>query len=424
MSHRLFRATSIVSSGSFWVGASALCATLLLSNPTTYAQDRSRLEDVTGRSTTTQRSSRARVPDARLYDDMTVIQRDRSSHTPTTSTSKAPAPQEAQPPRSASAPTRTPAASPTSTDTSTATQTASTKERAHTPAQQSTPSPERNAATDNGGGTLFASATIRRDEDAPKRRSSAPSSQAYVPMLPEDFYASTNVRVDPVASEVGVADMEPADSESGGFRYLERRPLEVSNARRGIVQPYPLTNVFSTFGDCRPGGRTHSGLDIGGVGSDGGIGTPIYSMSRAKVTYIGRPEDDPDKFGQPDRGKGTTQRGPRSMQLPRSKEVPGYGIVNFFTRTYGSWRTGTILVMEGVEGPLKGHRIRYMHLGAVHPELHVGDIIEGGQEVGLMGGTAILHDMPHVHIDIENAKGQRVDVAPYIGLPGDNSRCR
>lgn len=243
-------------------------------------------------------------------------------------------------------------------------------------------------------------------------------------MLPEDFYSSTHVRVDPVVSEIGVADMEPADSASGGFRYLERRPLKVSNARRGIVQPYPLTNVFSTFGDCRPGGRTHAGLDVGGVGQEGGIGTPIYAMSRAKVTYIGRPEDDPEKFGQPDEGKGYTQRGPRSMKLPRSREIPGYGLVNFFTRTYGSWRTGTILVMEGVEGPLKGHRIRYMHLGAVHPELRVGDMLEGGQEVGLMGGTAILHDMPHVHIDIENAKGERIDVAPLIGLPSDNTRCR
>lgn len=275
-----------------------------------------------------------------------------------------------------------------------------------------------------GNGTLFASATIHRDKDEHTRRPTQRSSQAYVPMLPKDFYAPTNVRRDPVASEVGVADMQPAETDSGGFRYLERRPLNVSKAMRGIVQPYPLSNVFSTFGDCRPGGRTHSGLDIGGVGPDGGIGTPIYAMSRVKITYIGRPEDDPDKFGQPDRGRGHAQRGPRAMKLPRSKEVPGYGVVNFFTRTYGSWRTGTILVMEGLDGPLKGHRVRYMHLGAIHPELRVGDIVEGGQEVGLMGGTAVQHDMPHVHIDIETADGSRVDVAPYVGLPGDNTRCR
>lgn len=281
-----------------------------------------------------------------------------------------------------------------------------------------------NDASSDDDSTLFASATIQRDRSERSRRSTDRPSQAYVPMLPEDFYSSNNVRHDPIASEVGVADMQPADNDSGGFRYLERRPLEVTKTKRGVVQPYPLTNVFSTFGDCRPGGRTHSGLDVGGVGKDGGIGTPIYAMSRAKVTFIGRPEDDPDKFGQPDRGKGTTQRGPRSAKLPRSKEIPGYGVVNFFTRTYGSWRTGTILVMEGVDGPLKGHRIRYMHLGAVHPGLEVGDTVEGGQEVGLMGGTAILHDMPHVHIDIENAKGQRVDVAPYIGLPADKSSCR
>lgn len=360
------------------------------------AQSRSRLVDASEDRASSPRSTprtvtRARVPDARLFDDMTVIEHeDRSQPSPSKAGAVQKAPTEGI---NHNAPSDLPNAN------------------------DATPS-QRN-------GTLFASATIHRDKDEPAQRSSQQrSSQAYVPMLPKDFYAPTNVRRDPIASEVGVADMQPAENDSGGFRYLERRPLEVSKTMRGIVKPYDMNNVFSTFGDCRPGGRTHAGLDVGGVGPDGGIGTPIYAMSRVKVTYIGRPEDDPDKFGQPDRGRGHAQRGPRAMKLPRTKEIPGYGVVNFFTRTYGSWRTGTILVMEGLEGPLKGHRVRYMHLGAIHPELRVGDIIEGGQEVGLMGGTAVLHDMPHVHIDIENAKGARVDVAPYVGLPADNSQCR
>ena len=65
-----------------------------------------------------------------------------------------------------------------------------------------------------------------------------------------------------------------------------------------------------------------------------------------------------------------------------------------------------------------------MHLGAIHPELRVGDVVEAGQEIGLMGGTAVMHDAPHVHIDIEDEDGDRIDVAPLLGLEGDPGRCR
>lgn len=277
---------------------------------------------------------------------------------------------------------------------------------------------------------LFASATVGN-----QARDSAPDayggiqpnsggSQAYVPMLPQDFYAPTNVRVDPQASVVGLPDMEPMGEGQEGFRYLQRRALPVSTAMSGVVLPYPVTNVFSTFSDCRPGGRTHAGLDLGGVGESGGLGTPLYAMARSRVTFVGRPEDDPDRFGHPDLEDGHTHRGPRAMPLRRHDHLPGYGRVNYFTKTYGSWRTGTIIVMQAMEGPLAGHRIRYMHLGAVHPEILVGDYVEAGQEVGVMGGSAVQHDMPHVHIDIEDAQSRRVDVAPFIGLPPDPGSCQ
>lgn len=327
---------------------------------------------------------RASATDARLFDDMTVIL---PSDLPT------PLPERPQPNTAATPPSSLP-----------------------THAATNAPLP----STDN----LFASATITAPS-APGSRPTTPRapSEAYVPMLPEDFYAPTNVRRDPIASEIGLPDMEPVGANGDGFRYLQRRNLEVSAAVPGVVAPYSVSNVFSTYSDCRSGGRTHAGLDLGGVGPNGGIGTPVYAMARSKVTFIGRPEDDPEKFGHPDHDHGHVQRGPRSMQLPRQMEVSGYGAVNFFTRTYGSWRTGTIIVMEALEGPLATHRIRYMHLGAVHPEIRVGDVVEAGQEVGLMGGTAVQHDMPHMHIDIEDTQNRRVDVAPWIGLPGDNGRC-
>ncbi len=214
----------------------------------------------------------------------------------------------------------------------------------------------------------------------------------------------------------------PEDTNAGATRTVARNARAASETAPGVVLPYSLERVLSTFGDCRDGGRRqHRGLDIGGVGSDQGLGTPVRSMVRARVTMIGTGEQDPDRFGRPDTRSGTTERA--RQDLPRSFNVPGYGRVYFFTRDYGSWRSGTIIVTEALEGPMTGYRIRYMHLGAIHPGLQVGDEVEAGQELGLMGGTAIQTDSPHVHIDIEDLNGERVDVAPLLGLPADTRRC-
>ena len=181
-----------------------------------------------------------------------------------------------------------------------------------------------------------------------------------------------------------------------------------------LVIPYSLRRVMRGFGKCVRGKRRHPAIDIGGVGQFKGLGTPIRSMVRAKVTRIGRPEDDPVKFGIPDRGRGTVTR--TRVKLPRSLRIPKYGRVYFFTKNHGSWRTGTIVVTRVLSGPLKNHVIRYMHLGAVHPKLKVGSIVQAGQEIGVMGGTAIMESWPHVHIDIETPTCRRVDVAWLLGL--------
>lgn len=212
------------------------------------------------------------------------------------------------------------------------------------------------------------------------------------------------------------------DGDDDG-RVLERSPVMRGPVARGIALPYPLDRVFGTFGDCRDGGRRqHNGLDLGGVGPHAGLGTPMRSMTRARITFIGTPETDPAQFGRPDRQAGNTERG--GQMLPRNLDVPGYGRVDFFTLDYGSWRSGVVIVTEGIGEPLDGHQIRYMHLGAVHPELRVGDEVEAGQEIGLMGGTAVQQDSPHVHIDIETPEGVRIDVAPLLGMEPDRSRCR
>jgi murein DD-endopeptidase MepM/ murein hydrolase activator NlpD len=57
-----------------------------------------------------------------------------------------------------------------------------------------------------------------------------------------------------------------------------------------------------------------------------------------------------------------------------------------------------------------------MHLADVHPELSVGDIVMPGEEIGLLGGTAVQDSTPHLHLDLETPEGVRVDPAPYMGL--------
>jgi murein DD-endopeptidase MepM/ murein hydrolase activator NlpD len=222
----------------------------------------------------------------------------------------------------------------------------------------------------------------------------------------------------------GTRSGERQGSAPGEFetRLVERVVRTVSGIQSGVVLPYPTHRILSTFGDCRDGGRRqHRGLDLGGVGDDQGLGTPIRSMFRARITLIGTGSDDPDRFGHPDTRDGIAERG--GHRLARSGVIPGYGVVRWFTRDYGAWRSGTIVSTEVVEGDWEGYRVRYMHLGAVYPGLAEGDIVEAGQELGLMGGTAIQFDSPHVHIDMEDLQGDRVDIAPLLGLEADTRTC-
>jgi murein DD-endopeptidase MepM/ murein hydrolase activator NlpD len=213
---------------------------------------------------------------------------------------------------------------------------------------------------------------------------------------------------------------EAAYHEDG--RHLIREPVIIAPLPPGVALPYPIDRIFGTFGDCRPGGRQHQGLDLGGVGPHAGLGTPVRAMVRSEVVAIRRPEDDPAQYGRRDTRSGTVERS--GQQLPRSLWVPGYGRVYFFTRDYGSWHAGETIELRAIDTGLAGHTIRYMHLGATHPEVRVGDVVEPGQEIGLMGGTAVLQSLPHVHIDIEDAAGRRVDVAPWLGMEPDRRRCR
>jgi hypothetical protein len=137
-------------------------------------------------------------------------------------------------------------------------------------------------------------------------------------------------------------------------------------------------------------------------------------MGSSRITRIGRGQEKPELYGTPDDRPGKVRRAHRD--LPRTAEIDGYGKVCFFSKRRGSWRSGELVEVVGTGGPLAGHRVRYMHLGAIRPDLRVGDHVAPGEELGLFGGTGVMESSPHVHIDIVDADGEAVDVAPLLGL--------
>ena len=187
----------------------------------------------------------------------------------------------------------------------------------------------------------------------------------------------------------------------------------------GFVQPYPYGNRMRQYdgNKCR-----HRGLDIGVVGTENnGIGTVINAVTHSVITLIGKAGENVGEFGKLDTRSGTVTRTGRTY--PRQILVPGYGVVYPFSRNYGRWRSGTVIVTRVLDGPLKDYTIRYMHLAAVRPDLKVGSEIQAGEHIALMGGTAVMDSYPHVHIDMETPDKKRVDPGPYIGLRGTGVNC-
>ncbi len=196
-------------------------------------------------------------------------------------------------------------------------------------------------------------------------------------------------------------------------------PLRLDN---GLVLPYPLDNLFRGWTECVGRRQHHKALDIGGVGPNAGLGTPIYAMGPGRILSIGLPAEEPERFGEPLTGVETTVRSRR--ELPTHADIPPYGTVYFFTKDYGRHRSGAVITLRVDGGPLDRHTLRYMHLAAVHPALEVGGRVEAGQEIGLMGGTAVQEDSPHLHLAIESPSGRDLDVGRVLGIGSTRAGCR
>jgi hypothetical protein len=189
----------------------------------------------------------------------------------------------------------------------------------------------------------------------------------------------------------------------------------------GVALPYPLDHLMRGWTPCTRRGH-HRAIDIGGVGADDGLGTPVRAMAHARVTRIGLPSKEPARYGAPLTEGDTVRRG--HHDLPVKAEVPGYGVVHFFTRNYGAHRSGALIALEGLSGPLQGYSLTYMHLAAVRPDLEVGSVVRAGEAIGLMGGTAVQRDRPHLHLEIDHPDGRRVDPGRILGIGPTAVRCR
>jgi len=288
----------------------------------------------------------------------------------------------------------------------------------------------RYAATSNAGSTIeIVDRPSAPPAHRPILRGGAAAADSRVARHTPTTRGSESVRYQPM-STLGTympsqaRDDHDGDHDHGGPRHDQPESdvgarVDGAYAPRvtadGIGFPYPTDKFFRGFGRCvRGNGHAHEAIDLGGVGPDWGVGTPIRSMGRAEIVFIGLGSDNPELFGQPDTRKGHIFRGRR--ELPRHAEIAPYGDVYFFTRTKGRWRSGSLIVTRVVAGPLAGHIVRYLHVAAVHPAAKVGTIVEMGQEIALMGGTGVQESAPHLHLDIETPDGHRVDVAPVLGL--------
>jgi len=142
-----------------------------------------------------------------------------------------------------------------------------------------------------------------------------------------------------------------------------------------------LLNEFTTGGfGAERGGGTHRECGAGHCGVDlgGPRGRPIVAVADGVVVHIERSE------------------------LGRDG------------------RSGRYVRIEHDDGTLTA----YMHMDSIIAGLQVGDHVDGGQQIGTLGATAVTSAAPHLHFSLEipnvpgthgdNVNTQYVDPAPFL----------
>jgi murein DD-endopeptidase MepM/ murein hydrolase activator NlpD len=197
---------------------------------------------------------------------------------------------------------------------------------------------------------------------------------------------SEQVAVGMQSTEQEVAPPVPDDRARFPVPILHGMPLdEMYPSLLDWIHPVTATDlVLSTqqtgmFGAERVGimrrecGQGHCGIDLGGP-----IGRPIVAVADGTVVRVERSE------------------------LGRDG------------------RSGRYVRIEHEDGTLTA----YMHLDRVEPGLQVGDRVDGGQQIGTLGATAIVTAAPHCHFSLElpnipgthgdHANTHYADPAPFL----------
>jgi murein DD-endopeptidase MepM/ murein hydrolase activator NlpD len=184
----------------------------------------------------------------------------------------------------------------------------------------------------------------------------------------------------------------PPQQGDGGATYPHQLPTPAP-ALYGYFDGWPVpTNARNTQGfgctdfrelsgyDC-PNDRPwfHSGMDLAAA-----RGTVLFSVLHGRVTYVG------------------VSTGARVCTFPGAEEP----------RTNLGWMIQIqALNSDGTLGP---YTVKYGHTIVGSQRVQVGDEVQPGQILGLMGSTGCSTG-PHLHFMVQNERGEFLDPMNFIG---------
>jgi murein DD-endopeptidase MepM/ murein hydrolase activator NlpD len=151
------------------------------------------------------------------------------------------------------------------------------------------------------------------------------------------------------------------------------------------------------------GGGIHHGLDI--WQTDGGWGVPVVAIADGVVTGTINMARFIARGANPVTSGSVVRKG---QTYEARKSVATGDIYGFNAGNYSRGKMGMAVTLHS-----GNMRHRYLHLSGVAVELN--QRVRAGQVIGWLGGTDVLVDKPHLHLDIQ-VNGGWVDPAPLIGV--------
>lgn len=144
-----------------------------------------------------------------------------------------------------------------------------------------------------------------------------------------------------------------------------------------------------------------------------GTGSTIVSMTSGKVVFARSFEQFVENGGNPI-VSGTVERGSAKNRrtFDAARETEDGQVVYPFNKTKAA-KNGSAGVYVVVRDE-NGKDWRYMHLAALAPGISKGTQVSEGTPLGYLGGTDVLNDSPHLHLDVKTDDGTYIDPTPYL----------